>query len=439
MNNQFQIRVHSGSLRGQAFVINKQEFKVGRDPSCDIVLNENAVSRIHLLIYPQAYDAIVLVDNNSTNGTTVNNVQVTAPVQIAENDVIMLGGEVALVLEKVPAMQSNSAQFNQQSTNQGYGIPQQQVPQYQPPVSDPAANENYPQSYPQYPAYPMQNVPVSENQQPAADNSNPETYHASANYAASDLEKVNYSGTSAPPSEAPGSGNMVEPYNPASNAQGYTPQSFQPPSGYQGQEQAPYYPNQSFNPRSQYPAQAFPNQGQQQPYYSASQYPGTNQQYPMQSDQNQGQQQPYYPASQYPGMNQQYPMPSDQNQGQQQPYYPASQYPGMNPQYPPYGASYQDGSGQQVQQQGYPYQQQQYPAVGYYGQQPYPNYEAPAEYETEEKSEEDGKRKRLFIILGIVLVLILAIVGFIIYIDSNYLWCDVFPFLWSAEACAIYP
>ena len=98
MSNQFQIRVHSGSLRGQAFVINKQEFKIGRDPSCDIVLTESAVSRVHLLIYPQPYDAIVLVDNNSTNGTTVNNVQVTAPVQIAENDVIVLGGEVALVL-----------------------------------------------------------------------------------------------------------------------------------------------------------------------------------------------------------------------------------------------------------------------------------------------------------------------------------------------------
>ena len=108
MNNQYQIRVHSGSLRGQAFLINKNEFKVGRDPSCDIVLSENAVSRVHLLIYPQAYNAIVLVDNNSTNGTTVNNVQVTAPTQITENDVIMLGGEVAWCWKRYPLFRANN-------------------------------------------------------------------------------------------------------------------------------------------------------------------------------------------------------------------------------------------------------------------------------------------------------------------------------------------
>ena len=102
MNNQYQIRVHSGGLRGQAFVINKPEFQIGRDPSCDIILTETAVSRVHAIIFSQGVNTLVLVDNNSTNRTVINNVQVTSPVQISENDVIMLGGEVALAVERVP-------------------------------------------------------------------------------------------------------------------------------------------------------------------------------------------------------------------------------------------------------------------------------------------------------------------------------------------------
>ena len=76
----------------------------------------------------------------------------------------------------------------------------------------------------------------------------------------------------------------------------------------------------------------------------------------------------------------------------------------------------------------------------YYQQQPYGGYGPAAEYgQADNLQDENAKKKKLYIILGIVLVLILAIIGFIIYIDSNYLWCDVFPFLWSPEACAIYP
>ncbi|HOP02802.1 MAG TPA: hypothetical protein PLQ28_04680, partial [Flexilinea sp.] len=121
-----------------------------------------------------------------------------------------------------------------------------------------------------------------------------------------------------------------------------------------------------------------------------------------------------------------------------------SQYPSQYPpsqQYPPYPAPYGTDSYQQpYQYQGYPQgPAQQYPA-GYYQQQPYGGYGPAAEYEQADNSQdENAKKKKLYIILGIVLVLILAIIGFIIYIDSNYLWCDVFPFLWSPEACAIYP
>jgi pSer/pThr/pTyr-binding forkhead associated (FHA) protein len=117
MNNKYQ-SVFIPVIKGTAFIINKPEFKIGRDSSCDIILTENSVSRIHLIIYHQDMNNVVLVDNNSTNGTTVNNMPVTTPVQITENSVIMLGGEVALVLEKVPEMQHRMHHFRRKIINQ---------------------------------------------------------------------------------------------------------------------------------------------------------------------------------------------------------------------------------------------------------------------------------------------------------------------------------
>ena len=112
MNTQYQICFYSGSLAGKIFPIVKEETKIGRDASCDIVLTENSVSRIHVCLYVQQNGSVVLVDNNSTNGTAVNSYQISAPVQLSENDVISLGGDVMLVFQKAggfdPGSQWNS-------------------------------------------------------------------------------------------------------------------------------------------------------------------------------------------------------------------------------------------------------------------------------------------------------------------------------------------
>ena len=112
MNTQYQLCFYSGSQAGKIFPITKEETKIGRDSSCDIVLTENSISRIHVFLYVQQNGSVVLVDNNSTNGTIVNNSQISAPVQLSENDVIGLGGDVMLVFQKVagfdPGSQWNS-------------------------------------------------------------------------------------------------------------------------------------------------------------------------------------------------------------------------------------------------------------------------------------------------------------------------------------------
>jgi len=75
--------------------------RVGRDPSrSDIIISELIVSKFHCTIYQQ--DKIVYVkDNNSTNGTYINNQRLTVQ-PIDHNTVIWLGrrGTVKLVFRK---------------------------------------------------------------------------------------------------------------------------------------------------------------------------------------------------------------------------------------------------------------------------------------------------------------------------------------------------
>ena len=130
MNTQYQLCFYSGSLTGKIFPIVKEETKIGRDASCDIVLTENSVSRIHVFLYVQQNGSVVLV---------VNNYQISAPVQLSENDVIGLGGEVMLVFQKVagydPGSQWNSTDMPAGNAPDSYNFEKKQ--------GNPMSNDNH--------------------------------------------------------------------------------------------------------------------------------------------------------------------------------------------------------------------------------------------------------------------------------------------------------
>jgi hypothetical protein len=435
MNNKYQIRVHSGSLRGQAFIINKPEFKIGRDPSCDIILTENSVSRIHLIIYHQDMNNVVLVDNNSTNGTTVNNMPVTTPVQITENSVIMLGGEVALVLEKVPEMQTPYAPFPPQNYQSNLNNPYAQsnmIPSYQPPVPEngssniPNANDLLKNQIGSIKSNPNTNLTEDINLEKIQNN---------------DMEdKMNpKSGENSQPNFGQPQGNNSTPIY---RQQNNIPDFNRPyPQAYPDQ---PYPYQQNFN-QQPYPGQQIPQYQPMNPAFGQSQFPNPqNSNYPVPGQMNADNSQfnmPQSQSSQYPGQ------PWNQPQNPYAAPVPYGQNPNEFPQQPwmanqPYPQSgYMNNPVQQgYGQQGNVPQNNPYYGGGYPG---YPqNYGYQAGYPQNEENqadEEAQKRKKLYIILGAVLLFIIAIIVFIIIIDTNYLWCDVFPFLWSAEACAIYP
>lgn len=66
----------------------------GRSTDCQVAydpLKEDLVSRNHLKITPQGEDAFLLTDLNSSNGTLVNDKQVTDPITLYHGDIVQLG------------------------------------------------------------------------------------------------------------------------------------------------------------------------------------------------------------------------------------------------------------------------------------------------------------------------------------------------------------
>ncbi|HEY0747816.1 MAG TPA: FHA domain-containing protein [Steroidobacteraceae bacterium] len=79
------------------------EFVAGRGEECAVVIDASTVSRRHAKIVV-ATDQITVEDLESTNGTRVNGVQITAPTVIANGGKIELGSEVLQIRKRSPSV-----------------------------------------------------------------------------------------------------------------------------------------------------------------------------------------------------------------------------------------------------------------------------------------------------------------------------------------------
>ena len=83
--------VLSGVGRGQVFELKQQKMTCGRSKKCDICIPENAVSSLHCTFYQQD-GAFFVVDENSSNGTRVNNIPTTTQT-LKYMDILQIGNE----------------------------------------------------------------------------------------------------------------------------------------------------------------------------------------------------------------------------------------------------------------------------------------------------------------------------------------------------------
>ncbi|WP_374078791.1 FHA domain-containing protein [Bdellovibrio bacteriovorus] len=72
--------------------VDKDSFTVGRSIDCDISLNDNHVSRVHLVV-SRRWNQIWIEDKNSSNGTFINGTKIVqgTPVNVVPTDKIQLG------------------------------------------------------------------------------------------------------------------------------------------------------------------------------------------------------------------------------------------------------------------------------------------------------------------------------------------------------------
>lgn len=75
-----------GPLNGQRWSLN-HTLVVGRDPSCDIHVQDRQVSRFHARLTPTP-EGVTLEDLGSKNGTNHNGVELSAPVMLQDGDLL---------------------------------------------------------------------------------------------------------------------------------------------------------------------------------------------------------------------------------------------------------------------------------------------------------------------------------------------------------------
>ena len=94
------IVTHDGETVAE-YVLKERKYVIGRTELADIVIEDSYVSKMHAMLQVYA-NAIVLIDLNSTNGTTVNSRLVPKTI-LRNNDIIALGRH-RLKIENAPAL-----------------------------------------------------------------------------------------------------------------------------------------------------------------------------------------------------------------------------------------------------------------------------------------------------------------------------------------------
>ena len=78
-------------LRGKTFVLDKEQMSAGRRDSMDICIKDASLSGHHCDFIRTESGSYILRDNDSTNGTRINNMPITEQ-ELKNSDIIQLGG-----------------------------------------------------------------------------------------------------------------------------------------------------------------------------------------------------------------------------------------------------------------------------------------------------------------------------------------------------------
>jgi pSer/pThr/pTyr-binding forkhead associated (FHA) protein len=91
LRNHARLLIKTGGFEGMAFELTAAETLIGRNPTTDITLLDEGISREHaIILYDAESDSYSLEDLQSTNGTQVNGKRVRS-VTLVDGDEVRVG------------------------------------------------------------------------------------------------------------------------------------------------------------------------------------------------------------------------------------------------------------------------------------------------------------------------------------------------------------
>lgn len=99
----------------QINIVAGKSYKVGRNPACDIIIDDLGVSWAHAA-FSASINGLMLIDLGSTNGTFVNTERITSPRDLTTGDIVNIGSsKFEVVLQASKVVDSLSASFSKRA------------------------------------------------------------------------------------------------------------------------------------------------------------------------------------------------------------------------------------------------------------------------------------------------------------------------------------
>src|SRR4029077_12064494 len=96
------LTISSGEGAGTSFEPHGERFVLGRDDACDVVLDDEEVSRQHAAVAELPDGRLRIEDLGSRNGTFVDGERISEPVELSGGEVLTIG-RTAINVEAIPA------------------------------------------------------------------------------------------------------------------------------------------------------------------------------------------------------------------------------------------------------------------------------------------------------------------------------------------------
>jgi pSer/pThr/pTyr-binding forkhead associated (FHA) protein len=100
MATNFRLVIRSGVDVGKEFVLEKNEYIIGREQTADITISDPEISRRHARLFLQN-GGYIIEDLGSTNGTFVNGQKISGPYLLRPGEVVNFGEHVSVLYESV--------------------------------------------------------------------------------------------------------------------------------------------------------------------------------------------------------------------------------------------------------------------------------------------------------------------------------------------------